>query len=241
MNSKDTEFLEQIKGVCDLSYLIPIAFLKTPRVGEVVDSGMGVDFELKEYVLIYKRKKGSTYRSSEIFYMEPFDEKLKAFDYDNCRTLDGMIEELNSVDAYELLWKNDEYKPREAIKSVLEEQANTLTITFSKTYTLLISFDELNKYIANISNNDATVDTILLDALKDRPDFGDIVGNVYYPNVGVSETRLVDNGVLFIFKCHAKETLYDYKETPSEKAEVKLHKIVEHIREKFKDRNLLED
>ena len=53
----DEKILEKVKSICVTTNVKPIVLLETPRAKQEVDNGMGVDFELPQYSLIYKRLK----------------------------------------------------------------------------------------------------------------------------------------------------------------------------------------
>ena len=91
-----------------------IVILQTPRAGEEVDNGMGVDFELAPYAIIYSDdEEGNGCKAYYEHYskLSEFEREHKTdfmcFSEAGCASIDGMIEELHSRDGYEVKWRKE--------------------------------------------------------------------------------------------------------------------------------------
>lgn len=90
-----------------------IVILKTPRARDLVDNGVGVEFELPEWVVIHDGKMSK--KALIIYYKWTMDRNIKInkisnSNVDRCISLDGLIQKLNQMDGYEIVYKRKVYK-----------------------------------------------------------------------------------------------------------------------------------
>jgi hypothetical protein len=87
-----------------------VVILQTPRAGEEVDNGCGVDFDLAPYAVIYDNVE-NYYKHSRTKYdfeMENHTD-IMTFDSAGCTPdVDALVQQLNEMDGYEVKWRRDE-------------------------------------------------------------------------------------------------------------------------------------
>jgi len=84
-----------------------VVILRTPRVGEEVDNGYGMEFELPEWIVIFS---GESLYEENLYhdwykFLQENDTDCNCFDIEGCTTLDGFVQELHDRDGYEVVWK----------------------------------------------------------------------------------------------------------------------------------------
>lgn len=235
---EDIEFVKLMLDACEQSKIIPIVILKTPKAGETVDNGMGVEFDLPPFAMIFKMTREADPRCDEwIFSDPPFgaypDSKVKTFNVENITSIDGMVENLRDMDEYEVIWKNEEYKPRDPIVSKLEIQGNHLDLVYTNSYSLTVSFEEMRKYISDKSRDFESEREVFITALQEHKDFDTIVGNRYYPwdVVKYGDCKITETGLIFTFSCASKEVMWDLverKEIEEALADVDAGRVIDH-------------
>ena len=81
---------------------------KTDRVGESVDNGYGVDFEVAEYAVFTTRTGRKEVHELELSYWEEHHELLNIMTFTNVKNIEELSENIKSVDGYELIWSKDD-------------------------------------------------------------------------------------------------------------------------------------
>lgn len=199
--------IDKIREMCEKASVIPIVILKTPRAGETVDNGMGVDFELAEWALIFKKTKESSKSAFDFEFGTRHQEELKIsikkFNVDRMDSLEGMIQELKETDAYEVVWQDKTYKGPEAIKATLTRTGVGFSVDCVKWYSVSVTYEEAKKYIGNFVEA-MSIDELLIDILKDHPDFEKIAHNSGFPRDSMihhphSFVQLTIDGIIFNF------------------------------------------
>jgi hypothetical protein len=118
MNKKERiEIIKQLIGLSN-EHVEVFRIFETPRVGDEVDNGMGVDFELPQFAFFYQFKDEKTYRKGDKyseFISRAYDLKFKrewdwhSFDMtgqsDNIKPLSR---ELFEMDGYKVIWKKND-------------------------------------------------------------------------------------------------------------------------------------
>jgi len=97
--------IEKIKAIFEKVNCPAIVILKTPRAGDEVDNGYGVDFDLSEYAVIHKNHLHD-YKTVYDWERENNIDVMK-FSRKDCSSIQGLIDELNSVDGYEIVWQKN--------------------------------------------------------------------------------------------------------------------------------------
>jgi len=181
------EFCEKNRDNC-------IALLKTPRAGEEVENGHGVEFELPPYALICKDK--------DLLKLD--GEKVNMFDVDGCRSLDGMIENLRDMDGYEVVWKNEAYvEPSRPVPEVMPDGYAFIEVRTGLRYTMKVKYDDLKTYFGERTKPSGNPHDLFIDILEFSPDFDRIVGNRSFPGdvARLEGTSFDGEGVTFEFVC----------------------------------------
>ena len=100
--------IRKIRRIFDKIGCPAIVILQTPRDGEEVDNGCGLEFELPEWAII---NEGNYYDSPNRGKLYDFERKhnigMMHFDKDRCSSVDGMIAALYDHDAYEVVWRRN--------------------------------------------------------------------------------------------------------------------------------------
>jgi len=207
--------IDKIKEICDGNHVSPIVILKTPLVGETVDNGMGVDFDLKEYALIFKYDKGYTMLNSELshaFYELERESDAPGFgvmnmDVEGVTSIDDIINELNERDKYEVIWRDESYKDPDKYKAELFRDAISVSLNVTKTYSLKVKFSEIIKYCSNKSSGYAYKSDFFNDVLRDHIEFDEVVNNRTFPgdSAKMKDFHFSEDGIVFVFECEFVE------------------------------------
>lgn len=129
-----------------------VAILKTDRAGDTVNNGMGVEFDVKPYYLLYQiesRKVHQTESSfsevSRILYDNGMDEYISS-DSIHSDKLEEDIERYRSVDNYNPIWISADYKEIDKPTLSLQRHVGDISVCTSRSYILSISYEELKRY-----------------------------------------------------------------------------------------------
>lgn len=167
--------IEKIKKFCTDNEHSPVVILKTPRAGDTVDNGMGVEFDLREWALIYKRPKNSKRRSLEleIYNIQREAEDwsgnvdIQMFDVDSCSSIDGMIKEMNETDGYEVQWRDTTFVENRINSELIVGETN-VEIKDKRYFDLKLSYEEIKKYISAKSDSYMHAWDLFSYALRDQ-------------------------------------------------------------------------
>ena len=206
MNNK--EAIGFMKVLCSNNNALPIVILKTPRVGTEVDNGMGVEFNLKEYTLIYKFEKGSCDGGSLMGSFIDMERRypdltVMLMNIDNISSLKDAMEELKEKDDYNVIWKSDDYQEPAKYKSKLYRNGISVNVTLQKEYTLEISYSEIKRYCSNKSNKCISNDDLFFDILRDMTDYEPVISNSTFPRdvAKLGDIFFTEHGIIFMFSC----------------------------------------
>jgi len=85
--------------------------LQTPRVGETVDNGVGLEFELDEFAVFFPTGTLEDVMSErELHYIDTFGEELGAmffYGMDEPEHIEHLIKEMKDLDGFEIVCSND--------------------------------------------------------------------------------------------------------------------------------------
>jgi hypothetical protein len=87
----------------------PLIILETPKAGEIVDNGYGVEFDLPKYAVIHAneiRLKKSNY-SRLLDFEKKENISLSEFNSSRCASIEDFINELSSMDSYKVIWRQE--------------------------------------------------------------------------------------------------------------------------------------
>lgn len=184
-----------------------VAILKTDRAGDSVDNGMGVDFDLKPYYLLYqiesrevRQKKDAYSEASQVLY----DNELYDFvssDYVHSDDLEEDIERYRSVDNYNPIWISPDYKGTRPPDLSLQYHVGDISINTSRSYILFISYEELKRYTKEKKSYYYQCDlfrVLVEQAHKNHK----ITDNKYYitDKARLKETIYTEKGIEFYFE-----------------------------------------
>jgi len=159
------QYCEEHKDNC-------IVLLKTPRAGEKVDNGVGVDFEITPYFVICHDRDKIDIKIEE----KDRWNLIHNFEIENCKSLQGMIDTLKKTDGYEVIWRNAEYKEPSKMKSELTIGAGKIECELKIEGSIKILYSDLSKYFEERVNPSNWQHDVFHKALEDYNDQKDMVG-----------------------------------------------------------------
>jgi hypothetical protein len=118
--------IEKIKALFEKMDCQVVVILQTPRAGEEVDNGYGIDFDLAEYAVIYDNVE-KYYENSRMKYDFEIENKIDimTFSKDGCDpSVEALCEELHDMDGYEVKWKQLSEKTLEMCDESMENFAD---------------------------------------------------------------------------------------------------------------------
>jgi len=199
---------DKIINICKDIDVTPVFILETDRAGNTVDNGMGVDFDLDRYVLIYRDndpqgKYDKIYKAFE--HSEELD--VNTFDINGCDSVDRFIVELGG-DGYKVIWENGDYKVPAFIKSDLKRISLLVEIKEVRKYELIVTYEEIKKYL-NSSCQIKYHHDLLLKILKDSPERNNIFNEGRYEldKVGDVLVRFGENSIIYSFTVDNVKTI----------------------------------
>jgi len=212
--------VDTIKKMCDKARVKPIVILKTPHAGQIVDNNRGMDFELAEWAVLFK--KTSKEIDNLVFDFEygslhPEEQRvnIQKFDVERATSLEGLVQELKSTDAYDVVWRDDTYKDPERIEATLTRAGVGFKVMSTKWYKVAVTYQEIQKHTVNFIDNISAED-ILLAILRDHPDFERIVYNSGFPRDAMIRAynfiEFTKDGVVYNFG-YEKEAAANFERT----------------------------
>src|SRR4030043_332154 len=208
--------IDKIKEICLQNHVQPIVILKTPLAGETVEGMMGVDHNLKEYVLIFKYDKGYSGLNSEMTYAFYELEReihqdfgVMEFNVESISSIDDMINELHERDQYQVVWRDNNYKEPIGYNSKLFRDSLSLNVSLVKTYSLKVTFDEIKKYCSDKSSGYVYRHEFFLDLLRDNKEFNKVVNNHSFPGdiAEFEDMYFCEDSVVFVFRCKLEKNI----------------------------------
>lgn len=189
-----------------------IAILKTDRAGDTVDNGMGVEFDIKPYYLLYQIEtrevsaKGDIFsKASNVLYDNDLDKYISS-DMLHSDELEEDIERYHSVDNYNPIWISPKYKKTKPPSLSLERHTGDISIVAKKQYKLFMSYEELKRYLKDKKSYFYQCDlfNMLVEQIQKSHK---ILDNEYYVSdkTKLKETIYTEKGIEFYFKisnCH---------------------------------------
>lgn len=136
---------EKVVKLCKDNGIIPIVLMETDMAGQEVDNGMGVDFELSRFALIYRGKK--KHDVMDVLARENILDEVNTFDINGCSSLDEMVEELASTDGYKEIYRNTDFREPEQVKADLIRKSVCVEVKEVRNYELLVPYSEIDKYL----------------------------------------------------------------------------------------------
>jgi hypothetical protein len=113
------ELTDKIKDFFNSINCKPLYILETPKAGEEVDNGKGVDFNLPKYAVIYS---GDIYKKNKQHKLFKFEEKEKidimVFDKKGCKNMEALIKELNKEDGYKVIYNSNDQSDNSILQSL---------------------------------------------------------------------------------------------------------------------------
>jgi hypothetical protein len=203
------QYCEQNKDNC-------IALLKTPRAGENVENGMGVDFDLPPYSIICHDRDKIKLDDAVKNYI-PATLLVQKFEIENCKSLQGMIDELKERDAYEVIWRDETYKEPDKLKSELKIGDGDIECRLSISGSIKIYYSDLSKYFSDRVNPSNWQSDIFHEAIEDYNDKTDIIGCRFIGDSAHLENVLYFKDYMeFVFSISAKES-FSFEKNISQK------------------------
>jgi hypothetical protein len=183
------------------------AILKTDRAGDTVDNGMGVEFDLKPYYVLYRletREVGSRSdlhnQASSAFYKSDLDHLISS-DTTLSDDIEDDIERYRSVDDYNPIWITPDYKKVEPPRVTIEKHSGNISLKADRSYKMFISYDDLQRYLKDKKTYYYQCD--LFSALIERlQTTHQMVDNLYFvtDKAKLKETIYTEKGIVFFFK-----------------------------------------
>jgi hypothetical protein len=116
--------------------------LQSSKVGDTVDNGCGVEFDIKEYAIVALKDVSDKFD----------DEKYMCLTVEESETaMLGMLDRLYE-DGYEIIWNNKEYKLLEQTKFEIVRCGVDVSVKIHRMYRLTIKFDDIRKHYADRVN-----------------------------------------------------------------------------------------
>ena len=99
--------IEKIKNLFESMSCPAVVILQTPKAGEEVENGYGLEFELSEYAVIYENEE-KYYENMKAKY--DFEQEnhieIMTFSKSGCSpSVEALVQELHDMDGYEVKWK----------------------------------------------------------------------------------------------------------------------------------------
>jgi hypothetical protein len=191
-----TQYCEEHKDNC-------IVLLKTPRAGDEVDNGMGVEFELTPYALICHDRDKIKLKfdgKNDIESMMRTSDIVNRFEIDNCKSLQAMIDNLKETDGYDVIWRNADYKEPHDLKSELQIGGGSIDCKIVIHGSLKVFYSDLATYFkerVNTSNYDSDIFRKAMEAHNDKTD---IIGCRFIgDSAHITDTLYFEDHVVLMF------------------------------------------
>lgn len=101
--------LNRIRKIFEKIECPPLYILKTPRAGEEVDNGCGLDFDLPPYAVIFEgdieEDDNELKKLKKLYaFSNRNDIEIQHFDVKNLTSVEDFLKELHDLDGYEIIW-----------------------------------------------------------------------------------------------------------------------------------------
>jgi hypothetical protein len=171
--------------------------LQTDLVGEEVDNGMGVEFELKRFVIISIKGEGKT-NFDDVMWLEVSEDENHVKD---------MLARLAS-DGYVIIWKNEEYSYPQPVIGTIQRLGTEVTLKVERTYSFKITYEDLKKYYTDRKSASEYEHDLFYYLLEKHPDIEKIATGAGWLSDQVKmQDRFYDkDGISFTFTCKNTHT-----------------------------------
>lgn len=187
-----------------------IVLLKTPRAGEEVDNGMGVDFEISPYSIICHDREKIKLKFDGKSDMESIMETSNLthnFEIESCNSLQGMIDNLKEMDGYEVIWRNSEYKEPSELKSELHIGEGDIECNLTIVGSLKVLYSDIANYFKERVNPSNWQSDIFRKAIENHNNKKDMVGCRFIgDSARIKNVMYYDDHIKFVFNMTSRKS-----------------------------------